>query len=269
MAIYNRQRHALWLAAGVFFLLSLTTSLSVSHDALAAPFIATDGRLPDRIVLRKGGMVECQVVSISSDVLYFMRPDQDLEQVPVADVLRVEFGGPVPATPTAPAAPAASPTTAQVAPTPAPPTPSQPVPPVPAAPKPPQPEAPTVDAAPTPAPAPVATPDTASKPAKGNAVIPTATPTASWKDVKVTKDSAECRGMLYVDKYDVTLTQSRNLGRMTSDDLETAAIMQLQKKAVQRRATLLYVRKVEFIRAYGEPPSIHINAAAYKPNPHR
>ncbi len=243
MVTHTSLRTRLAMAACTLFLLELLCCLPAFPAPTAMPWparqLTPSARLSDRIVLRNGGVVECKIVSLSSDILYFMRPDQDLEQVPVNQVLRVEFGDSVPTAPAPIPAPEAS------------------------APQPTTPAAPATPEVVTP---PTKASDEPSKPTKGNAVIPAAAPTASWKDVKVTKDSAECQGMLYVDKYDVTLTQSRNLGRMTSDDLEKAAVMQLQKKAVQRRATLLYIRKVEFIRAYGEPPSIRINAAAYKPN---
>ena len=100
---------------------------------------------------------------------------------------------------------------------------------------------------------------------KGNAVVPAQIASSeSWKDVVVTKDEADVKGMLFVDKYDLTLTQSSNWSRAKSDEMELGATIQLQKRAVQRRATHLLIKEVEFKRTYGEPPSIHIVGEAYR-----
>lgn len=100
---------------------------------------------------------------------------------------------------------------------------------------------------------------------KGNAVVPVrVSSTDSWQDVVVTKEEADVKGMLFVDKYDITLTQSGNWSRAKSEEMELGATIQLQKRAVQRRATHLLVREVEIKRTYGEPPSIRIVGEAYK-----
>lgn len=99
----------------------------------------------------------------------------------------------------------------------------------------------------------------------GNAVVPSATAASdAWKNIVVTKNEADVKGMLFVDKYDITLTQNSNWSRAKSDEMELGATIQLQKRAVQRRATHLLIKEVEIKRTYGEPPAIHIVGEAYR-----
>lgn len=99
----------------------------------------------------------------------------------------------------------------------------------------------------------------------GNAVVPNRVASSdAWKDIIVTKNEGDIKGMLFVDKYDITLTQSSNWSRAKSDEMELGATIQLQKRAVQRRATHLLIRTVEFKRTYGEPPAIRIVGEAYR-----
>lgn len=99
----------------------------------------------------------------------------------------------------------------------------------------------------------------------GNAVVPTQVVASdAWKEVIVTKNEADVKGMMFVDKYDLTLTQSSNWSRAKSEEMEIGATVQLQKRAVQRRATHLLIREVEFKRTYGEPPAIRIVGEAYR-----
>lgn len=103
------------------------------------------------------------------------------------------------------------------------------------------------------------------KKGSGNAVVPTQVVASdAWKEVIVTKNEADVKGMMFVDKYDLTLTQSSNWSRAKSEEMEIGATVQLQKRAVQRRATHLLIREVEFKRTYGEPPAIRIVGEAYR-----
>ena len=103
------------------------------------------------------------------------------------------------------------------------------------------------------------------KQGSGNAVVPTQVVASdAWKEVIVTKNEADVKGMMFVDKYDLTLTQSSNWSRAKSEEMEIGATVQLQKRAVQRRATHLLIREVEFKRTYGEPPAIRIVGEAYR-----
>lgn len=109
------------------------------------------------------------------------------------------------------------------------------------------------------------TPESGRETGTGNAVVPKiATSRDAWKDIIVTKNEEDIKGMLFVDKYDVTLTQSSNWSRAKSEEMERGATIQLQKRAVQRRATHLLIKEVEFKRTYGEPPSIRIVGEAYR-----
>jgi len=192
-------------------------------------------REPDVVLLRDGKRVECVVVSISNEVLYYNVVGRDgLQQVGLHRVMTIAFGAPrvdVLAQAKMQADEAQKAEAEQKA----------------------KGEAEQKEVV------------AAQETGKGNAVVPAQIASGeSWKDVVVTKDEADVKGMLFVDKYDLTLTQSSNWSRAKSDEMELGATIQLQKRAVQRRATHLLIKEVEFKRTYGEPPSIHIVGEAYR-----
>ncbi len=85
-----------------------------------------------------------------------------------------------------------------------------------------------------------------------------------WQDVTITREKTDVRGMRLLDKYDEKLGSSNIHRRVKASKLEKAAIIQLQKRAALKRATHLYIEEVKFATAFGEPPSVHIKAAAYR-----
>ena len=195
-------------------------------------------REPDVVLLRDGKRVECVVVSISNEVLYYNVVGRDgLQQVGLHRVMTIAFGAPRVDVLAQAKMQADEKRQAQKA----------------EAEQKAKEEAEQKEVV------------AAQETGKGNAVVPAQIASSeSWKDVVVTKDEADVKGMLFVDKYDLTLTQSSNWSRAKSDEMELGATIQLQKRAVQRRATHLLIKEVEFKRTYGEPPSIHIVGEAYR-----
>lgn len=85
-----------------------------------------------------------------------------------------------------------------------------------------------------------------------------------WQDVVVTENKKDIRGMRLIDRYDEKLGSGNIHHRVKASKLKKGAIVQLQRRAALKHATHLYIKRIEFATAFGEPPSVHIEAEAYK-----
>ena len=72
-----------------------------------------------------------------------------------------------------------------------------------------------------------------------------------------------------MEKIDVTLTTGSNMQKTKPAELEASAMMQLQQQALEKKATLIYIKSSEFKTAYGEPPAIHIVGESFRPIPQK
>ena len=91
----------------------------------------------------------------------------------------------------------------------------------------------------------------------------------AWRTVGITKKLSETKGMISVEKINVTLTTGSNMQKTKPAELEASAMMQLQQQAFEKKATLIYIKSSEFKTAYGEPPAIHIVGESFRPIPQR
>ena len=91
----------------------------------------------------------------------------------------------------------------------------------------------------------------------------------AWRTVGITKKLSDVKGVISVEKIDVTLTTGSNMQRTKPAELEASAMMQLQQKALEKKATIIYIKSTEFKTAYGEPPAIHIIGESFRPIPQR
>ncbi|MGP1363139.1 MAG: hypothetical protein ACTTKZ_05580 [Bacteroides sp.] len=89
----------------------------------------------------------------------------------------------------------------------------------------------------------------------------------AWKSVIITKKAADIKGMISVEKIDVTLTTGSNMLKTKSTDLEASAMQQLQQDAYKKKATIIYIKESHFKTAYGEPPAIQIKGESFRPIP--
>lgn len=91
----------------------------------------------------------------------------------------------------------------------------------------------------------------------------------AWRTVGITKKFNDTKGMISVEKIDVTLTTGSNMQKTKPAELEASAMMQLQQQALEKKATLIYIKSSEFKTAYGEPPAIHIVGESFRPIPQK
>ncbi len=92
----------------------------------------------------------------------------------------------------------------------------------------------------------------------------TETTSVAWKDLPVTRDAKDVKGLISVEKIDVTLTTGSKMVRTKAAELEASAFMQLRQKAYEKGATIIYIKSTEFKTAYGEPPAIHITGESFR-----
>lgn len=97
----------------------------------------------------------------------------------------------------------------------------------------------------------------------------TETSSVAWRELPITREAKDIKGMISVEKIDVTLTTGTHMLRTKSSELEASAFMQLRQKAFEKGATIIFIKSTEFKTAYGEPPAIHIVGESFRPVPTR
>lgn len=85
-----------------------------------------------------------------------------------------------------------------------------------------------------------------------------------WEKIIVTEDTKDIGGlMIQIDVVEV-LVEASSADQYKSKTLENSAYIILKKKVAMLNGTLALVKRKSFNRPYGEPPSLKIEAIAYR-----
>lgn len=85
-----------------------------------------------------------------------------------------------------------------------------------------------------------------------------------WRSVKLTKFSKDVEGLVKVNDIDVRFEAKDRKTYRSAIALQRGAEIVIMKQAAAMNADIVYITKINHIRAYGEPPVIIMNCEAYR-----
>ena len=85
-----------------------------------------------------------------------------------------------------------------------------------------------------------------------------------WRSVKLTKFQKDVEGLVKVDDINVRFEAKDRKTYRSAIALERGAEIVIMKQAAAMNADIVYIHKINHIRAYGEPPVIKMDCEAYR-----
>jgi hypothetical protein len=85
-----------------------------------------------------------------------------------------------------------------------------------------------------------------------------------WRHVKITKEPMDVEGMIKLDDIEIVYEASSRQQFNNASVLESGAEIRIRKEAGSLNADIVLIKKITHQRAYGEAPSVLVNAEAYR-----